>query len=290
MGIFATAKSCARTVGLIGAVLMAGAAPAHASIFDTFNNGLEDFSSQVLDMVPPGVYGIRLGLGPAMDPKFRGDSAYYVHLAPLISFRYKDLLAVDNNQIRINFLGTWGKVVGNSHWSAGPSLHIDPGRDDSDSPKLRGLNNVGTSFEVGAYVAYRTGPVRIRAQLRKDIIDGHDGVIGDIDVNSRLFATDRWTVSGSAQITWTNGTYVNAFYGVTPAQSVVSGLPAFQGHAGLHDISANMVATYEISPHWSALGNLGVSRLLGSSANNPLVSLRGSPNQVSLAAFAIYSF
>ncbi|TAK99189.1 MAG: MipA/OmpV family protein [Rhodospirillaceae bacterium] len=296
MGILASAKLRAKSVGVIGAAVIAATvigariAPAHATVFDSFNGGLDNFYSQVLDMIPEGVYGVRLGMGPALDPKFRGDSAYYVHLAPLISFRYKDLIAVDNNQIRVNLLGTWGNMVRDSHWSAGPSLHLDPGRDESDSPKLKGLGDVGISLETGVYVAYKTGPVRIRTQIRQDILNGHGGLIADVDVNSRLFTSDRWTLSGNAQLTWTNGTYTNAFYGVTPTESVASGLPVYQAHAGLHDVSVNVVASYTINRHWSALGTLGLARLLSSSANNPLVSLRGSPNQVSTAAFAIYSF
>jgi outer membrane protein len=284
-------KNTVRAAAFAGGVLAAAGAatPARAGMFDNINNTLDNLYSEALDFVPEGVYGVRLGLGPAMDPRFRGDSEVNVSAAPLVSLRYKNLVAVDNSQVRINFLGTWGDVVKDSAWSAGPVIRIDWGRDESDSPKLRGLGDVGTTVELGAYVSYKTGPSRFRARFRHGV-GGHGGTLVDVDATTTLYTATRWSVSGNIQATWTDGDYMNAFYGVNPTQSALSGLPIYRAGAGLHDISATVVASYQIDERWSLLANASFQRLLSSAADNPLVRLRGSPNQPSLAVFAIYSF
>jgi outer membrane scaffolding protein for murein synthesis (MipA/OmpV family) len=169
-------------------------------------------------------------------------------------------------------------------------IHLDFGRDESDSPKLRGLGDVGTSFELGGYVGYRAGPYRLRLQFRQDIANGHNGMIVDARASSSLARGANWEISGNMEITWASANYMNAFYGVTPLQSARSGLPVYRAHAGLHDVSLNFIGTYSLSEKWSLLGTMGLSRLLNSAADNPLVAQRGSPNQAQIAGFVIYSF
>jgi len=286
MGFMKTALRAIAVTGVCG--LAAG--PAQAGMFDNINNTLDSLYSQALDFVPEGVYGLRIGVGPAVDPKFRGDSELDVSAAPLISLRYKNLIAVDNSSVRVNILGNWGDMVKDSAWALGPVIRIDWGRGEGDSPKLRGLGDVGESVELGAYVSYKTGPARIRARIRQDVASGHDGLLVDVDVTSTLYTANRWSLSGNVQATWTNGKYMNSFYGVTALQSARSGLPIYNAGSGMHDIAATVVASYQIDERWSVLGNASFSRLLSSASDNPLVRLRGSPNQPSFAVFAVYSF
>lgn len=275
---------------LFVAAMLGAAAPAHADVFDRMNNSLDRLYDAVADFSPDQIYNVRLGIGPSLDPRFRGDSAVYLHTVPLISLRYRDLVAVDNNHIRVNFLGKWGNVTGSTQWSAGPIIHFDFGRDESDSPKLRGLGNIGTSFELGGYVGYHTGPYRLRMEFRQDVANGHHGLLVDGRASATLATGSNWDISGNMQITWASTNYMSAFYGVTPIQSARSGLPVYQAHSGLHDVSVNFVATYNLSRKWQLLGTMGLSRLLNSAADNPLVEQRGSPNQAQIAGFVIYSF
>ena len=271
-------------------ITLGAGAPANAAVMNNLHNILDNIYAGALDIAPEGVYGLRIGLGPGLDPDFRGDSHMSVHAQPLISLRYKNMIAIDNNQVRVNFLGHWGNVMNNSPWSAGPIVRIDFGRDESDSPKLKGLGDVGTSLELGGYVGYRIDTTRLRIRVRQDVIHGHNGFLADFDANSTLLVRGKWTLSSNGAITWASSNYMNAFYGVTPAQSIGSGLPVFHAGSGLHDVTLNLVGTYEFNARWSALGSVGYSRLFSSAAHNPLVSERGSPNQTTAAVFAIYTF
>jgi outer membrane scaffolding protein for murein synthesis (MipA/OmpV family) len=263
---------------------------AHAGVLDRMNNTLDNLFGVFSDFSPEQVYNVKVGIGPSLDPRFRGDNDVHLSAVPVVSLRYRDLVSVENNHVRINFLGKWGNMTGSTQWSAGPIIHFDFGRDESDSPKLRGLGNIGTSFELGAYVGYRTGPYKLRLSFRQDVTNGHHGMLVVGQTSANLASGRNWNVSGNMELTWASGAYMSAFYGVTPAQSVASGLPVYQAKAGLHDLAFNFVGTYQLNRKWSLLGTMGISRLLSSAANNPLVEQRGSPNQAQIAGFVIYSF
>jgi outer membrane protein len=278
----------ALTAGAIAAAL-ACATPARADVF-SFDHTLDNILGRAMELMPlQGVKNVRLGLGPSYDPRFLGDKGGSVGLAPVVSLRYRNLIAVDNNSVRVNFLGNWGKDA-TSPWSAGPAVKIDFGRGEDDSPKLRGLGDIGTSLELGGFVGYRMGSTQFRVRARRDVVGATSGVLIDGEVNAAVVETDRLFGRVGAQIVWTDSKYTNAYFGVTPGQSVASGLPIYQAKSGLYDASLTISLEYLVTDRWSALAILGYTRLLGSAADSPLVRLRGSANQGSFAAFAIYAF
>jgi outer membrane scaffolding protein for murein synthesis (MipA/OmpV family) len=281
-------------IAFAGLVLATGLhAPARAYTVGDFGHDLDTVFGELLDVVPRGFSGIRLGVGPAFDRRFDGDPNPYLHPEPLISLHYKNVIAVDNNQLRFNLLGNWGSFTPGgpqSPWSAGPALRVDFGREQSYSGKLVGLGDVGTGIEVGGFVAYQAGPVRVRAQLLRDVADATNGLLAIGDAGMRLYTGERWTLSGAVKVTWADSKYMNAYFGVTPEQSLYSGLPVYRAHAGLHDITATTVAEYDWTVHWETLVSFGYMRLLTSAADGPLVRLRGSADQPIGAVFAVYAF
>ena len=273
---------------------MSIATPARADLFSNFSgleHSIDSLLGQALDMMPAGVHGIRVGLGPVVQPNFFGDSQKTTRLSPVISARYRNFIEVDNNAIRVNFLGNWGRLGEvSSPWSAGPSINIDWGRAPSDSPQLRGIGGIPTSFELGAYVSYRDARTRYRLRARRDVAGATSGWLIDGQVDYRIVDSRRMFVNVGAQVTWVNGRHMNRWFGITPGQAAASGLPAYRANAGIRDVSLRASAEYLLNDRWSVLGTVGYTRLLGSAANNPLVKQRGSANQPSAGAFAIYAF
>lgn len=281
-----------RPVAALTASLLAltAAMPAQADAFN-IDHALDNILGRAMEMMPNGVKNVRIGLGPTFEPDFLGDSHKSAGIAPVVSLRYRNIVAVDNNSVRVNVLGSWGNMAGkDSPLSLGPAITVDFGRGEGDSPKLRGLGDIGTSVELGAFVGYNVGTSQFRLRARKDVTGATGGWIVDGNASLSLMETERLLVRGNAQVTWGNADYFGAFFGVTPAQSIASGLPVYRAHSGLHDASLTVSAEYLVSDRWSVLGVAGFTRLFGSAADGPLVKQRGSPNQPSVAAFAIYAF
>jgi outer membrane scaffolding protein for murein synthesis (MipA/OmpV family) len=275
-----------------GAILLLGAAlPARADTWGDLNRSLDTMVGQMLDMMPRGVSGFRLGLGPVIEPRFVGDDATTVNVRPVVSFRYRNVVDVDNNNVRINVLGDWGNLAGrDTKWAAGPAVRINFGRGEDDAPSLRGLGDIGTSVELGAFVGYNADPWRFRARIRRDVASAHSGWLIDAEANVSVIENTKFFVRANAQVAWADRNFMNTYYGVTPVQSARSGLPVFRAGSGLHNVSTTLVGEYVLNAHWSVFGTLGYTRLFSSAANGPLVKLRGSPNQFSAGTFVIYAF
>lgn len=260
-----------------------------AQSFDGLLGSVTDTIGDVTDVVFPGVTNIRVGLGPVIAPDYEGSNSYDVKAAPLISFRYKDLVRVDNNRVRVNVFGS-DSLFRSENFKAGPLLRLDFGRDESDNPDLAGLGDVGTGLELGVFASYTVGPTRARIRVQQDVLSGHSGmrIIGDLGV--AVYRSDRLAVSGTLSSTWADGSYMESFFGINATQALASGLAAFTATSGLKDVSLALGANYQVSDQWALVGNAGFSKLLGDAKNSPIVAVRGSSSQFVGGLFAVYSF
>jgi len=281
-------------LGTAGAVCLLSA-QAHAqklgNVFDSdvFSDAT-DVVGDLMDTIVPGVTNVRIGLGPVLSPDYEGSNNYDVNVAPLISLRYKDLIQVDNNNVRVNLFGSDGALWKSSNFRAGPTLKLDFGRSAKDSTDLTGLGNIGTSVEMGAFASYAVGPLRYRARVRQDVASGHKGMLWDLDTSLAVYRTAQVSVGARLGATWADKKYMRKYFGVTAVQSAASGLAVYTPGAGLKEISLSLGGEIKVTERWAVLLNGGASRLLSKAKESPLVSVRGSPNQFILGAYGIYSF
>jgi outer membrane protein len=74
------------------------------------------------------------------------------------------------------------------------------------------------------------------------------------------------------------------------AQSLPSGLPVHDANGGLRSIGAGMQLRYQWNRQWAARAYAEYDRLMGDAASSPLVTERGSPNQLRFGLGVTYSF
>ncbi len=259
------------------------------AVFDDTLESVTGTISDITDELLPGITNIRVGVGPALAPKYEGDNDYKISIAPLISFHYRDLIFVDNNHIRVNILGS-DSLIKSEKLKAGPSLGVDFGRDEDNSVDLTGLGNVGTSVELGGFVSYQEGPTRARIRVRQDVASGHNGleIIGDFRI--LFYKTEKTTIITTIKGTWVNETYMDSFVGIIPFQSTQSGLTAFDSGSGFKDVGVSVTSSYLFNDKWSFVSNIGYKQLLGDAKDSPLVQQRGSKSQFVGAVFAVYTW
>jgi outer membrane protein len=278
----------------LGALFAVLSAPAQAQNINDFATGMTDTLQAAIDLLPQEITNIRLGLGPSFAPHYEGDDDYDFGVIPAISLRYQDLVEVNNNEVRIIafnrlFNADAGNVGGGS-LRIGPTVSVDFGRDENDSPDLIGLGEVDTGLELGAFVAYTEGRMRLRARARHDIISGHGGGTVRLDAAYTVFQAAPVALGVNTFATWATGRYMRSYFGVTPGQAAASGLPVFAPGAGFKDWGAEVSANYIFASQWALVGNASYKRLLGGAADSPLVRQRGSANQMAFQAFLVYSF
>lgn len=276
-------------IGVLTAIV--ASQPAHARVLQRTLSGIGDSIHNILMLRPRDTLDWRLGVGPYVAPVFEGSKDYTIKPAPVISVTIPKVMRVDDNNI--DFIAFDQVIeVGDStgKFEAGPAVNFDFGRGESDSPALRGLGNVGFSLELGGYVGFTLGPAKLNLEISQDVLHGHKGAIADLSASFILIERPRFTLGASVLLTWASARYMKSFFGINAVQSAASGLPTYRAGGGLKNGGVSLHASYDLSRHWSILGNLGYERLLTSAAESPLVKLRGSPDQITAGTFVVYVF
>ncbi len=228
---------------------------------------------------------LTVGLGAATVPDTPGADSNKV--IPFGNFFYES----DTIRVRTSGLGLQADVVPSKGLDAGPVIRFDLGRDDDvRDPVVRLLPKVGTAVELGGFMgtgipitsARRGPPTLITFNLTgtHDVASGHGGT--RMRAATGIFHPLKKGGSAIVQLGagWTSAAYNRAYFGVTPAGALASGLAAYQPGSGISDAGVTSILTLPVSGRWSLSGIASYSRLLGPAARSPIVTQRGSRNQI----------
>ncbi|SOB79102.1 Outer membrane scaffolding protein for murein synthesis, MipA/OmpV family [Sphingomonas guangdongensis] len=227
-----------------------------------------------------GVDGF-FALGPGVVPAFDGAKKY--QLIPLLIAN----LGWRGVNLEVRGLGARLDLLGNSRVQVGPVVNFRGDRNSADdgSGRVKLLNDVDSSLEVGGYVGYRfggdrygQGEVAFDLSLAKDVTDGHDGVVGSAQVSYAAYRSQKFFLNVDAQTSFADKKYMRAFFGITPAEAVRSGLSAYRPDGGLRDIGAGLTAGYQFNERWGLIARAGATRYVGDAKDSPVVD-EGSKTQ-----------
>jgi MipA family protein len=173
---------------------------------------------------------------------------------------------------------------------AGPAGKFVPSRKASSYSELNGLGDVKAAFELGGFIEYF--PVdwfRVRNETRAGF-GGHQGVVSDFSADFIVPVTRAITVSAGPRFTWESTKAVSPYFGIDAVQAMTTGLAVFDAKGGAHSAGAGAQVKYRINTQWEVHSYIEYDRLLGDAAKSPLVTARGSVNQVTVGLGASYSF
>ena len=83
------------------------------------------------------------------------------------------------------------------------------------------------------------------------------------------------------RLLFSDARYQRAYFGVTPAASLASGLPAYRPGGGVHAVALASGLTYALNNRWGLFGYARYERLVGDAARSPIIRELGSRNQLS---------
>jgi len=222
----------------------------------------------------------------SLAPRFEGSDRFGLFAFPGLGFRR----AGEPVQFSAPDDGADFAVFRQNGFSAGPVARFRPGRYLGDDPRLFGLRDVRWSVEPGVFAqAWVTPGIRARAELRHGL-RGREGFVADFGVDwvSRLGA---FTAALGPRLRLADASYHRDLYGVTPAESALSGrFAAYRPGGGLNSLGAAASLGYQWSEAWGTTVFAGYRRLVGDAADSPIVRGIGSPNQFEVCASLSYSF
>lgn len=219
---------------------------------------------------------LEVGGGGKLRPAYEGADDYTVQPWPVVELHF----------IRLPF-GTFGGEP-ESGFSFAPSFRFVPDRDDADHSELSGMDDIDFAVEVGGTVSYRTGMLRGLVTARHGL-GGHHGIVGEVGLDLVTEPMPALSVSLGPRLHFADSDYLETYLGVTPAESVTSGFPAYDLDAGLKGVGVEAEAKYALTRHWSVVGEASYERLVGDAADSPITEA-GSANQFTAALGLTYRF
>lgn len=212
----------------------------------------------------------RVVLGAAADtqPVYAGASAYKVQGGPVINIQYRDIAFFSTGEgLGVNFLR-------GDHYRVGAAIAYDLGRRESDDyANLRGLGNISAAPVAKVFASYvlsKKFPLILRLDA-KQIIGGANGAIADAGIYMPLpGSSKKFVMFAGPSIELATHRYLQSEYGVTPAQSLASGHPVFDPHAGAVSVGVGFSATRFITDHWLLNIDAALDKLKGSPDVSPL--------------------
>ena len=231
---------------------------------------------------PVPEWSASLGLGVAAMPRYEGDDHVRIVPAPAFDLRYRDIAFLSSGD------GLGVNLLRGDTYRAGIAVGYDTGRNPHIAERTQGLGNVEPAAEPRLFAEASYVPFVFTADLRH-AIGGHEGVIGDLDAYMAVVGTETLVVFVGPGVTFANGKYMAAYFGVDRAQALgsVQHLPFYQANGGMKNATLAANAVYHFTDNWFLDGDAAYERLVGSAANSPIVTAK---DQFGLSLILGYEF
>lgn len=212
-----------------------------------------------------------LGLGLRSRPAYEGSESQHTELVPVVRYLGPTWFV----------RSTQGVLEGGTRLEFAPGLHAgaqlayEPGRRTAESDLLaqHAVTSIGRGASLGLHLEWDADvgpvPVTLLGRLRRHT-DSDRGTQADLRLSVGAFKNGPVAAGLFVQGTWADRRSAQAFYGITPDQATITGLPAFEAGSGWLSASGGLLWSIDLGRNWIAVGNLALHRVQGDAARSPL--------------------
>jgi MipA family protein len=179
----------------------------------------------------------------------------------------------------------------------GPVASLRLGRKHVDDPVVSQIHDVDTTVEGGGFAGYEydhagSFPYRLRGSLTVVTNAGvvYTGARVALNGSAWVPLSSRIFTGAGLGATWVSRGFNQTYFGVTAEDSNRSGLPEFSPGGGLEQGTGWLAVIYQFNKSWYGGAMVYYQRLTGSAADSPIVTERGTRNQITYGAGIAYAF
>ncbi len=212
----------------------------------------------------PGQDGGTVGAALLAGTEYRGSDQRRSLLVPVLDYQWANgWFAGVTNGVGIN-------LSSSLPWQYGLRLVLDLGRSESRSRALRGMGDIDAKAEASAFANYAAGDVFYSSTLRYGSGNEGKGLVVDLGAGHGTMLAPEWRLGMGLAMTLANAEHMQAYFGVTPAQSRSSGYRVYNAGGGVRDVRANAALTHIFNRRLSATLAVSASSLQGDARSSPL--------------------
>lgn len=189
----------------------------------------------------------RVGVGFAVltRPEFIGSDKHQVDVFPMAQGVYN---INPKNQIYLRGVELGYAHALGEHIQLGFAGTIGENREEDDDPRLAGMGDIDTAFEIGPWAKVRTGNgLSLKAAVLFDVAGAHDGYVGDLKLAQKLTEGKGPGFEIYAETKFGSGDFMDTYFSVSAAQALV-GRPALNAGSGFYQSAVGMTFNYAL-PH-----------------------------------------
>ena len=214
------------------------------------------------------------GVGLIANPKFVGSDEYNTRVIPYLDLRYFDErgtrwfanvpqgiggYAYRARDLESGFFLNVGGAIA-------PGFNV---RDES----IEGLDEVGLSTEARLLIETGGRNWAASATLAHDVGNGHEGTYLDLSVARRGAVGQRGGFYAVGPVLrFGDSTYKDSLFGISPEDSIETGLPAYDADAGVERLGLQGLVSLPMGgSKWRLTALLRASQLIDNAADSPIV-------------------
>ncbi|ATQ78034.1 MltA-interacting MipA family protein [Massilia violaceinigra] len=225
----------------------------------------------------PGESTMTLGLGVAAIPEYSGSDKN--RAVPVLVADYQHSSGFFASTVSgIGYKTKFGPV------SLSGALGVAPSRSDRDhgisqgSDALRGMGEIKTSA-LGVFgVGYEfDGGIGIGMRAMMALTHRERGNSYEFGAQAPLIKSEANQLGLFVSATYSDKKNMQAFYGVTAAQSLTSGYKRYDTKAGFSRVNAGINWNRKLGKAWSVNTMAGVVSIVGDAADSPIVKRKTAP-------------
>ncbi|HEX5184851.1 MAG TPA: MipA/OmpV family protein [Allosphingosinicella sp.] len=245
---------------------------------------------------------LTVGVGAAYLPTYEGSDNYEVTPAVLAIGKVDDFsFILRGTSFSLNLIRSGSKAPVSLALGPVAYLRLDRSTRTGD-PVVSALGKVKKAVELGGYAGIKFNhlldpydSLTVRFVARHDVSGVHRSTLWKPAIDYLTPVSTRTIVYLGLEAEHAGDGFARTYFGVTPDQSVRSGLPAYNARGGWKDMRASLLLGQTLigdlrRPRLSAFVGISYARELGNFARAPIVAIRGNRNQYLAAAGLAYSF
>jgi outer membrane protein len=214
---------------------------------------------------------IVLGVGAAATPAYQGSGDLRVIPLPAIDIQEGWFFANLRNGVGIAPINT-------DTFTIGASAVFVQGYRRKDVPE--GIDRLKDGIGARLFTNVRAGGFVATLGATKIVSGGTKGLVADASLSYPIAVSSRFTLTPTIGTTWADRKYNDRYFGITPAESVSSGLAPFTTGSGFKDVSGLLTASYRLTDRITLSATGGVTSLIGDLKDSPLVEKKTQPSGI----------